>query len=225
MPQPKDYAEGWDPFKTDPLYRPLLMDDEVIEPSRTGPDQREEGKEQGRNRTHTDSLKRRPEGPTGNLAPELPDSSHENSMPNRFFDFLIPPVDDTPENIRRYRIAQSLSVIVLFLICAAGYGAFERVGISGFARADTIRSKIQEATQPLEAQISKQTAVLDKVSQRLVEQLAAGTAAEIRTQTAKRCIEKSSDERERINREIDRLQTQYAEFKGSGYLAPSCGDL
>lgn len=216
MSQPKDFN------KTDPLYQQLMGDDEAIHPNRSGKDKGKRHQKQEWLDGQDDSVNCGPEGPARDFAPEFSEtsSSHESSM--SFFSFLIPPLHDRPENIRRHRIAITLSVMTLFLGLAAAYGFFEKFGISGFARADSIT----KATKPLETQITEQTQLLDKVSRQLIEQLAAGTASEIRAKTAKRCLETNPSERDRLIREIDKLQDQYKEYKGGArYDAPSCAEL
>jgi hypothetical protein len=59
----------------------------------------------------------------------------------------------------------------------------------------------------------------------LTEQLAATVAAQIRLTISKRCKTQGFIEREELNREKDRLQEQYFDYKGNRYTEPSCGDL
>lgn len=206
--------------QTDPLYQQLMGDDESIQPNRSGKDKRKRHEKKPHRKPPYGGVDSGPEGPASDYAPELSQSSHEETSMS-LLNLLIPPVHDSAENIRRHRIVVSLSVVVLFLALGASYGVFERFGVSGFARADSI----QKATQPLEQQISKQTTLLDKVSAKLTAQLAASTASEIRVAAAKRCLERSSDVRNRISGEIDTLQDQYREYKGFNYPVPGCAEL
>jgi hypothetical protein len=90
----------------------------------------------------------RPQRPRRGRAHKGTQLSHETSMLKDIFEFLIPPKDDSPENIRRWRIAIGLisSISCLHLLSAAG--TFEIIGFSGFARASdvvAINAEIQEA--------------------------------------------------------------------------------
>lgn len=165
-----------------------------------------------------------PQGPACDYAPELTEFAHpKDSM--SVVTFLQSFVDDRIQQTKGYRLVISLSITVLFLIFGAAYGKFESLGVNGFARADVIKSKIEAATNPIEEEIAKQTALLNSVATQLTESLAAGTASEIRLNLSKLCSEPSGAERERLNKEIDRLQDRYFTLKLFRYLPPPCSQL
>lgn len=209
------------PGDTEP-YEQLINEEEVEAAHKVREARQRKDKREYQHRPHR-SMQEGPERPARNFAADSPDYSFDSSheQPMSIIDFLIPPIHATPEHIRRYRMAVSITITFVLFALGAAWGLFEKIGISGFARAD----RIEAVAKPLELKINNQTAVLETVSRQLTDQLAAGTAAEIRSNTAKRCLETSREERERINREIERLQNQYWDFKKFRYTAPLCAEL
>jgi hypothetical protein len=99
----------------------------------------------------------------------------------------------------------------------AGWGWFTYLGIPRFA----IAADTQASIMRTEAAV---TIKLDRTVELLNKTLAAGISAQIRSQALKRCGGKP-DEREAANREIDRLQEEYRQYKAERYDIPECGNL
>lgn len=167
-----------------------------------------------------------PEGPGSHYAEDTSDSPHLESSMSPLMRYLLAFVSDSAEATRGYRLTVTGLIAGAYLIFAAAYGAFERFGVNGFARADILQSKIEDATLPLASKIAKQTDILDRLSYQVTEQLASGTASEIRAKIAKRCMEPpNSSERARLNDEVYRLQQQYRTYKPEYYREPQCSEL
>lgn len=82
-----------------------------------------------------------PKRPTRKPAPELPDFPHEKgSMLKDLLEFLIPPRDDRPENIRRWRISIGLAMVILYGHVLLACGWLQSLGFSGFAYASDVKS-------------------------------------------------------------------------------------
>lgn len=132
---------------------------------------------------------------------------------------LLPPEHATPKEIARHRMMLSLTVICIVFGCS--FAASPK----GFAWAGDVDMKISTAIRPIAAEQKAQGDKLDKVTRLLTEQLAATVAAQIRLTISKRCKTQGFAEREELNREKDRLQMQYMEYKNQWYTEPTCGDL
>lgn len=135
MPQPRDYAEGFDPYKTDPLYVQHLREQDVDQPCH--PD--DPGDESQQHEVPEIASHDRPERVIRKRAPELSQPSHGNSMFKELLDFFIPPLNDQLERVRRWRISVGLSLLVLFLNLTLSYGWYQIFGFSGFAYASTVK--------------------------------------------------------------------------------------
>lgn len=104
-------------------------------------------------------------------------------------------------------------VVMIFVTCW-GYGVFQIFGWGdGFARADDVEKRIEEAIRPVFEQQKRQGDTLLALRGLLNEQLASTAATEIRYLVAKRCPETDPYERERIQREIERKQDEYKRFR------------
>lgn len=173
-----------------------------------------------------DSMDNRPERPARDYAPELTEFSHrEDSMP--IVRFLLSFISDSVEQTKGYRLTISLAISVLILLTIASYGGFERFGVTGFARADVIKSKIEDATKPLEREIAKQTQLLNEVAKQLTNRLASDTATQIRSKLERLCAEPKppKSDRDQLNHDIAELQDQYFDLKLSPYVPPPCSQL
>lgn len=91
------------------------------------------------------------------------------------------------------------------------------VGLQRPARADEVDKKIRQAIEPIREEMSEQRTILNAVAAQLSETLAENKAAEIRHLVSRRCKETNANERDRINREIDRKQDEYAKLRGKRY--------
>lgn len=194
MQQPNDYVEGYDPYSTNPGYRQQLSEDEVIQPLRAKPQKRKGRKEKKHNRSDTEAFEDWPEGPACQPT-QKPLSHEENSMP-RFLDFLIPPVHDTPENVRRHRIALSAAVMILFLHMGLACGLFQKFGFQGFASASSV----------------------NKITVKLLER----DIFETRTS---QCKATTDDSRQFYGKKLVELLREYQEETKQAYPLPTCKEL
>lgn len=113
--------------------------------------------------------------------------------------------------------------VIVFGI-GAGWGWFSAIGVPRFALADETAKQIDATKTTVVQRLQAQAAKMDKTVELLNRTLAAGVASQIRAQAAKRCHGKAG-EREAANREIDRLQEDYQQYKNEKYDIPRCEDL
>lgn len=64
-----------------------------------------------------------------------------------------------------------------------------------------------------------------KMERLLIENLADSKAKDIRDVVRRLCLAKTSEEKERLNKELDELQKKYKELTGSKYEEPACDRL
>jgi hypothetical protein len=113
---------------------------------------RYERQQSGHERPKTEPAHERPQRPVSDFAPEPTQFPHETSMFKDVFDFLIPPRDDKPENIRRWRIAIGASVAVTYVHILLACGLVQWLGFSGFAYANDVKAiKAEKSEQRREA--------------------------------------------------------------------------
>lgn len=116
------------------------------------------------------------------------------------------------------------ALIVLHIAYACGWLAYIGLG-SGFALADEVDQKIASALEPVVTEQREQRTVLETLSRQLTDQLANSVASEIRYLVGKRCKEREgSEERERLQREIDRKQIEYESYRKQRYVF-NCSDI
>lgn len=108
------------------------------------------------------------------------------------------------------------SAIAIHIACS--YGLLQTFGLSGFALASDVESKVSAAVKPLEQKV-------DQLSQIITRQLLESTAAQIRDAERRKCRATSDGERDRLQNEIDRLQDDYNRMRGSAYPVPDCRGL
>jgi len=144
-----------------------------------------------------------------------------------------PPQSDDKDEQRLYRIALhrwtfkvSLAVLTFGVVGSWAFTPW------GFARADDIKAKVDEAIAPITAEVAQVKKQLTDInsqvevnSRRLSLALANGIASELRFIQAKRCKEQSPAERDRLIAESDRKQDEYRELRGEYYRIPRCEDL
>lgn len=152
------------------------------------------------------------------------------------FPLVLPPPlpqSEDAEEQRRYRRALSnWQIRISFIVAAGVLAAGWAVTPYGFARADDIRAKVDEAVKPVTAQVNALAAEVTQLkniqqrdSERLTLVLANGVASELRFLKSKHCKESDSQERDRLIREMDRKQDEYNSLRGFFYNVPTCGDL
>jgi hypothetical protein len=129
--------------------------------------------------------------------------------------------DVTPEE---RRVAHAVLVkigwrvaVIGALLWGFGWLAFFGLG-GGFARADDVKLKISEATQPLKKSVEELTNLVNR-------SLAEAKAAEIRALVYKRCKTADYGDKESINKEIDRKQDEYRSLRVVTYQEPRCDQV
>ena len=109
----------------------------------------------------------------------------------------------------------------LLFAVGAGWGWFTGLGVPRFVMASEMKESQSEVIQNLDKQAKK----LDSALELLNETLARNVASHIRASALKRCNAKTSVDKEEFNREIDRLQREFAQYSGHTYLIPDCASL
>lgn len=147
---------------------------------------------------------RGPQGPSGKPAPEVAQSAHESSMLEKLLSFflstLAPPSSGNPQDIRRYWAAISMAIAILYLHVVIACGWMSSLGMSGFARADTVNAM--------------QTEIVD------VRLTLYGVA--IRDLNRALCNATDWDDRRTLNDQIQVLQTKYQAIAHVPYLLAGC---
>lgn len=112
----------------------------------------------------------------------------------------------------------------LILLSLYVFWGWQVLGITRPVRADEVDQKIATAIAPVVQEQKEQRLVLETLSRQLNEQLANGVASEIRYLVGRKCGEQNSDERDRLQREIDRKQGEYVTLRKERYMF-GCPDL
>ena len=107
----------------------------------------------------------------------------------------------------------------------AGWGWFSAIGVPNFAIASEVNARIEASSSAVLLKLRDQEQSLKSTVELLNRQLASTVATQIRSQAVKRCKARGGEDREQANREIDRLQEEYAVYRGQSYAIPSCGNL
>lgn len=143
------------------------------------------------------------------------------------FLFKLATGDMTPEERRvGYKLLTTVGYrSVMIFLMAWAYGAFEVFGWSGgFARADSVEDKIQEAVRPIFDEQKQQGQALIELTKIMKSQLANSLATEIRLYTGRRCRETDPQERDRLQGEIDKKRDEYRLYRNADYNY-GCGDV
>lgn len=137
-----------------------LLSEEEVEATKRKRQRHQRGKRYEQDRSEQTSSHSRPEGPFRDFAEPVPYPSHGNSMLKTALDFLIPPKDARPEDVRRWRIAIGLSSFVFFFHIATACGLMGSLGLSGFALASDVNEiKVELLEQRIfEARVRQCTA-------------------------------------------------------------------
>jgi hypothetical protein len=209
---------------TEPYER--LISEEEVELARPAGKDHQRNKQRGYQQKPPEPAHDWPKGPACDFAEETPDLAHPGDSMS-LVQFMKSFVSDRVPVTQGYRLTMTTAVTILFLIAGAAYGVYERFGVSGFARSDVIKSKIEAATKPLEQELVKQTALLNSVAAQLTNQLASSTATQIRSKLERLCAEPkpSKADRDQLNQDIADLQDEYFDLKLMPYTPPPCSQL
>jgi cell division protein FtsB len=115
-------------------------------------------------------------------------------------------------------------VVVIFGL-GAGWGWFSALGVPQFALAKDVETKIESMQSAVLTKLRQTEETQTKTVTLLNKQLASTVATQIRAMSQKRCGAQRSDEREAVNREIDRLQDEYYQYRLERYSTPACAEL
>ncbi len=138
---------------------------------------------------------------------------------------LIPPGPDaTAKQIFAWRCGVASTAVLGLLGVFVIFGALERVGVSGFARADDVDLKIKMALQPVTARlISIETSQMTQGGyiKRLVK---SDISEEIHAEKLAWCKATTSQEKQRLRENLDDMQGEYEDVTGEGkhVTEPDC---
>lgn len=146
-----------------------------------------------------------PESPGGDIAPDLPELSHdETSMFQRLLDFslslLKPPRDASPREMRRHAVALSVAVALIYGHIAIACGWLSSIGLSGFASASS----------------------LSNVKSEMVEVRVTLYGMAIRDLHRSMCNSVRYDDFTELNRQLQEQLTKYRDATGREYQLPAC---
>ena len=113
--------------------------------------------------------------------------------------------------------------LVFHILWACGWLAFTGIG-AGFAKADDTDAKIAKAVEPIRAEQAEQRQLITNLTEAVSDQIVNAIAGEIRLLYAKRCVEKTFQERDRLQVEIDKKQREYRKYRQRDYEF-GCDDL
>jgi hypothetical protein len=146
----------------------------------------------------------RPERPGCSPTPESPDFTHENSMYQRFIDFclslIVPTRNASPEELRRNLISLTVAVTGIYAALGIAYGWGESIGLSGFAKADTVIALQKEATD---------------VRVTLY-------AVAIRDLHRSKCNAVNYEDELTLSNQLQEMQVKYQKTVGIPYILPAC---
>jgi flagellin-like hook-associated protein FlgL len=142
---------------------------------------------------------------------------------------LIPSMNADPKKQYQWRVRVGLVLCSTFGgLCAVTVLAFGLAPafFSGFAQADALDAKIQEAIKPIRVEQTKVGAQVSRIESLLIEQLVKSKAGELRETKRKFCkAEPGSRDRDQLQEELERLQDSYKALRGFAYAIPMCADL
>ncbi len=139
--------------------------------------------------------------------------------------------DSSPgERLRVARLFYRLGVLFFVLW---GVGALSAFGVSGFAKAQDVDRKIQEAVGPIKEQLedirSNELVALktklengERMQKRI---LAAQISSQLRDLNRLRCSTKDTTVRSRMEQDIEQAEQEYRQLTGERYPLPACKDL
>ena len=134
-------------------------------------------------------------------------------------------VDGNPAAQRKWRLMIAIIVLVLIVFVMWAIGSFEKFNLPGFAMSAEVDAHITRAISPVHEEQLKNSQKLESLADQVRDSLAETKASEIRAVAVKRCKEKNSDQREYLNREIDRAQSEYFKLVSRYYAIPACDSL
>lgn len=141
---------------------------------------------------------------------------------------IIPPKSSAPgEDVFAWRVVVAIAVTLLFtaLLGFALWSTGWLLGLSGFAYADDVEEKIEQAIEPINTKLS----AIDKsvtIQSGYLEQLVKSDfATRIDREIRARCSATTREEKARIKSAIDTYQQGYEAVAGDKYDEPDCEDL
>ena len=138
---------------------------------------------------------------------------------------VIPPGPKaTAKQIFAWRCVVASTAVLGLLGVFVIFGALERIGVSGFARADDVDLKIEKALEPVNLRLSaiEDNQALHGIGiKRLVK---SDIAKDIHADKIAWCKAETSQEKQRLRENLDDLQIEYEAAVGKGKRAtePDC---
>ncbi len=146
-----------------------------------------------------------------------------------FLNWLIPDSHATPRAQRMYRLRVALVACASFMLV---YGFIIPAMFIGFpvlgqlAWANELNTKVAQAVRPIEQKVTAIEGKVDKLDLIVRQQLAVTLATQIREAKRRWCtMSPNSQERDRTQTDIDRLQEEYAGLRGQPYNVLPCTEL
>jgi hypothetical protein len=176
---------------TDPLYQQLVTEEEY----ELARQKRERGKYHKKQKRKRADGAPSDEGPPRDYANDSLESSQGGYM-KIFIDMLIPPINDDPERVRRWRICVGFGTIVLFFHVAWACGFLAPLGLSGFAYANDV----------------------DEIKTTMLEE-------SLFESRVRQCTAQTSELRQIYGNRVQQLLTKYQQTTGENYQLPGCAEL
>lgn len=168
-----------------------------------GDDEGDESEQYSDHEGNGNAAQRRPQRPRRQPAPEGTNFSHENPMYQRLIDaallLIAPPRDASSQQLRRHSISLSIAILGIYVHIAFACGWLASIGLSGFARADTVTAMQRENA---DFRIMSYSAGIREF-QRLY-------------------CNANYDDRYILNGHLERLKAAYQKEVGVPYVAPPC---
>lgn len=166
-------------------------------------DEGDDGEQDSDDEGNGDSLERRPKKPRRQPARERSKFPHENPMYQRLIDaallLIAPPRNASPQQLRQHSIKLSVAILGIYLHVAFACGWLATIGLSGFARADTVAAMQRENA---DFRIMSYSAGIREF-QRLY-------------------CNANYDDRYILNGHLERLKAAYQKEVGVAYVTPPC---
>ncbi len=141
---------------------------------------------------------------------------------------LIPPGPEaTVKQIFRWRCVIASTAVLALLGVFVIFGALERIGMSGFARADDVDQKIQKALQPVNLRLTSIETSQSTQGLYIVRLVKSDIAQDIHAEKRAWCRADTSQEKQRLREKLDELHQEYEKVAGTGKYAtePDCKDV
>ncbi len=136
---------------------------------------------------------------------------------------LIPPGSKaTAKQVFAWRSGVAATAVVALLGVGVVFGAFERIKILGFARAEEIDDKIEMALVPVNARLLSIETSQTTQGLYLTRLVKSDIAQDIYAEKAAWCRTDDDHEKQRLREKLDLLQQEYKDLAGMRCTEPDC---